>query len=83
MRVSPHTESSLESFQPSCPDTVGSLDSVPVVNLLGKLAREQKSGDLQVSAGRAVKFVYFDAGSMVFASSNLLADRLGQRLVRL
>jgi len=62
-------------------DLIGSIESVPVVAILQKLTGEQRSGDLQVCSGAAVKTVYLDEGLMVFAASSMASDRLGVRLV--
>ena len=42
-----------------------------------------KTGILEVSSRQAGKGIYFRAGQVVFASSNLEEDRLGESLIRL
>lgn len=68
-----HTNSSI--------DWVGSLRSVPLAEVLRKIATEERSGDLQVNLGTAIKSIYFDNGFVVFAASNLKRDRLGESLI--
>ena len=61
---------------------VVSLADVPLADVLKRIALEEKSGDLQVISRAIVKTIYFDQGFVVFASSNLEADRLGHRLIQ-
>ena len=61
---------------------VVSLADVPLADVLKRIALEEKSGDLQVISGTIVKTIYFDRGFVVFASSNLEADRIGHRLIQ-
>ena len=58
-----------------------SLADVPLADVIKRIALEEKSGDLQVISEAIVKTIYFDRGFVVFASSNLEQDRLGQRLI--
>lgn len=62
-------------------DWVGSLGSIPLAEVLRKIANEERSGDLQVNLGSAIKSIYFDNGFVVFAASNLKRDRLGESLI--
>ncbi len=62
-------------------DWVGSLSSVPLAEVCRKIATEERSGDLQVNLGSAIKTIYFDNGFVVFAASNLKRDRLGESLI--
>jgi tetratricopeptide (TPR) repeat protein len=60
---------------------VGSLQRVPLAEVLKKIALEERSGDLQIIFGRAIKTVYFDKGFIVFSASNLKRDRLGEGMI--
>lgn len=62
-------------------DWVGSLQSVPLAEVFRKIATEERSGDLQVNLGGAIKSIYFDNGFVVFAASNMKRDRLGESLI--
>jgi tetratricopeptide (TPR) repeat protein len=62
-------------------DWVGSLSAVPLAEVLRRIALEERSGDLQVIAGRTIKSIYFDRGFVVLAASNLKTDRLGESLI--
>ena len=55
-------------------------DNLPGLINAFYLARE--TGELSVQKGKVKKVVYFEAGTPVFALSNLAADRFGQFLVR-
>jgi tetratricopeptide (TPR) repeat protein len=59
------------------------LSNVPVAEVLRRLSRERRSGDLEVRSGKVVKTVYFDHGRIVFAASNMRKDRLGEALLGL
>ncbi len=60
---------------------VGSLQNVPLAEVLRKIAHTESSGDLQVIFGRTIKTVYFDRGFVVLAASNLKKDRLGESMI--
>jgi Domain of unknown function (DUF4388) len=60
---------------------VGSVADTPIAEVLRRLVREERSGDLQVTTPDAIKTVYFDRGFIVFASSDLKNDRLGESLI--
>ncbi|MEE9263595.1 MAG: DUF4388 domain-containing protein [Vicinamibacteria bacterium] len=60
---------------------VGSLSSVPLAEVIKRIALEEQTGDLQVIFGQAAKTIYFDRGFVVFAASSLEVDRLGYRLI--
>ncbi len=49
---------------------IGSLADTPLAEVLRRIVREERSGDLQVTTPDAIKTVYFDRGFIVFASSN-------------
>lgn len=57
------------------------LAVTPLAETLRRISAERRSGDLQVTAGSAVKTAYFDRGRLVFAASNMKQDRLGESLV--
>ena len=60
---------------------IGSLDAVPLAQVLRQIAAEERSGDLQINLGSAIKTIYFDHGFVIFAGSNLKRDRLGESLI--
>ena len=55
-------------------------DNLP--QLLAAFANTRETGELGLQRGQVKKIVYFEGGMPVFALSNLVADRLGQFLVR-
>ena len=61
---------------------IGSLDAVPLAQVLRQIAAEERSGDLQINLGNAIKSIYFDHGFVIFAASNLKRDRLGESLIQ-
>ncbi len=67
---------------PTGPDAgwIGSLAHTPFAEVLRRIALEDLSGDLQVTSPSAIKTVYFDRGFVVFASSDLKSDRLGESM---
>ncbi|HXN56618.1 MAG TPA: response regulator [Myxococcales bacterium] len=50
--------------------------------LFAAFAATRETGELGLARGQVKKIVYFEQGMPVFALSNLVADRLGQFLVR-
>lgn len=59
----------------------GSLADVPLASVLRRVAVEERSGELHVTAPSFNKTVYFDRGFVVFASSDLKDDRLGESMI--
>ncbi len=55
-------------------------DTLP--GLINAFYLAKETGELSVQKGKVKKVVYFEAGTPVFALSNLAADRFGQFLVR-
>jgi len=55
-------------------------DNLP--RLLGAFYTAKETGELGLMKGQVKKIIYFEGGFPVFALSNLVADRLGQFLVR-
>jgi hypothetical protein len=60
----------------------GQLAELPVPDILQHLRRSQSTGILTLVSGGARKALYFKDGQVVFASSNLPNDRLGELLIR-
>lgn len=60
----------------------GNLDETPVPEVLQSFTSSGKSGVLHLSRGGTTKRIYFKDGSIVFASSDDSAERLGELLVR-
>lgn len=59
----------------------GSLDEVPLAAVMRRIAVEERSGDLHVTTPAFSKTVHFDRGFVVFASSDVKDDRLGESLI--
>jgi DNA-binding response OmpR family regulator len=55
-------------------------DNLP--HLLAAFYNAKETGELGLQRGQVKKIIYFEGGMPVFALSNLVADRLGQFLVR-
>src|SRR5262245_13246455 len=53
-----------------------------VPSILGGIYKAFRTGTLTLQSGPITKTVYFDAGNIVFASSNLPEERLDERLLR-
>ncbi len=60
----------------------GFIESIPVSNLLLLLSKLQKTGILKFMFKEAVKSLYFKNGKVVFATSSIDDDRLGESLIR-
>jgi two-component system OmpR family response regulator len=58
----------------------GLKDNLP--QLLAAFYQAKETGELGLMKGQVKKIIYFESGMPVFALSNLVADRLGQFLVR-
>jgi hypothetical protein len=59
----------------------GSLAEIPLAGVLRRIAVEERSGELHVTAPTFNKTVYFDRGFVVFASSDMKDDRLGESMI--
>ena len=57
------------------------LSTTPISETIRQISAGRKTGDLTVSSGRDVKTIFFDHGRVVFAGSNVKADRLGESLM--
>ena len=55
-------------------------DNLP--HLLAAFYNAKETGELGLMKGQVKKIIFFEGGFPVFALSNLVADRLGQFLVR-
>lgn len=60
----------------------GSLKHYPLSDILLDLQRSEKNGILEIRNGPISKRVYIRDGDMIFATSNLEEDRLGNMLLR-
>lgn len=60
----------------------GSLTREQLPGIIRLLNQDRETGILRVSRDSVSKQIYFGEGSMIFASSNHRADRLGEFLVR-
>src|SRR3990172_8388655 len=62
-------------------DWVGELELTPIAEVIRRIVLEERSWDLRVTSPQAVKTIHFDRGFVVFASSNLKSESLGERLI--
>src|SRR5262245_3700524 len=60
----------------------GQVSDLPIAEVLQHLRLSRASGILSLISGGARKALYVKAGRIVFASSNLPNDRLGELLIR-
>ena len=60
----------------------GSLEDFDLPNVLLGLQRSAKTGVMFIKSGNIQKSVYFKSGDLIFASSSLVEDRLGDMLMR-
>ncbi len=60
----------------------GKLEEHDLASILEPLRSQRKTGVLIIRRDRAEKRLYFKAGSLIFASSSLLDERLGDILLR-
>jgi len=60
----------------------GTLGALALPELVRELATAKATGVLSVTNGRARKALYLSEGKVVFATSNVPADRLGEVLLR-
>ncbi|KAF0245384.1 MAG: Zn finger domain-containing DnaJ-class molecular chaperone, partial [bacterium] len=71
----------LEQLLNTPPDETGDLQQNSIILLLRKYYQDKVSGYLVCSINDIIKTVYLDKGLVVFASSNVLSDRLGEFLL--
>ena len=60
----------------------GTLGALPLPDLLRELQLNEATGILSLTSNRVRKALYFKEGHVVFASSNVASDRLGEVLLR-
>jgi hypothetical protein len=60
----------------------GTLSDLPLPDLLRELQLKQATGILSLTSNRVRKALYFKEGRVVFATSNVASDRLGEVLLR-
>ena len=60
----------------------GNLKDFKHIDLLMGLQRGTRTGTLEIVSGSVIKKIYIKNGDMIFASSNLIDDRLGEWLVK-
>jgi tetratricopeptide (TPR) repeat protein len=60
----------------------GNLNQHSLPQLLASFSKEQKTGIVTFTRGDASKNIYFNNGSIVFASSSVAMDRIGDFLLR-
>src|SRR4051812_943813 len=69
-------------FSRTIRDMTGQLNEYPLAELIREISALNLSGALRLSRGRAKAVVYFDAGELVYAASNLRAYRLSECVQR-
>ncbi len=62
--------------------TSGKIDFLSIAGIIKGLCLSRSSGELQLSHGSTEKKVFFKSGAIIFATSNLDDDRLGDTLLR-
>jgi hypothetical protein len=60
----------------------GRLDEIPLADVLQHLTRRQATGTLALYQDNVVKAIFVQKGEIVFATSTLKSDRLGEVLLR-
>jgi Domain of unknown function (DUF4388) len=60
----------------------GTLGALPLPELLRELSLARATGILSLTHNRARKAIYLSDGRVVFATSNIMSDRLGEVLLR-
>jgi hypothetical protein len=60
----------------------GTLEALPLPDLLRELQISEATGVLSLNSNRVRKALFFKDGRVVFASSNVASDRLGEVLLR-
>lgn len=68
--------------EPSRRRVAGRLEGLSPVELVWSLAREARTGVLTVEDGRRGKSLWFEHGRIVFATTSIVDERLGERLLR-
>ena len=59
-----------------------SLMNYKLPDVLIGIQRSSKTGHLEIKSGSIVKIIYFKNGDMIYASSNIESDRLGDLLLK-
>lgn len=68
---------------PTKPPTSGDIKNVDLPQILMQLHEEKITGSLSLQKGETIKSIHLKEGNIVYASSNLPGDRLGDMLLRL
>ncbi len=63
------------------PETAGAIGFLATPRLLGELSARKATGQLVASQGETTRKIFFKSGYILYATSNLLADRLGDVLL--
>ncbi|MBI4850265.1 MAG: protein kinase [Acidobacteria bacterium] len=71
----------LEQILNTPPDQTGDLTQNSIIFLLRNFFQEKASGYLVCTTGNITKTVYIDKGLVIFASSNITSERLGEFLL--
>ena len=58
----------------------GQLSEHPLAELISEIAAKNLSGALRITRGRVKAVVYFEAGTLTYATANLRAYRLSEYL---
>jgi uncharacterized protein DUF4388 len=69
------------SSEPEAPLYQTDLSQTPLPDLLVKIHRYKAPGRIECRRGEMIKRVYLDHGSIIFATTNQIAESLGDRLL--
>jgi two-component system OmpR family response regulator len=72
----------MSETEPEPPPSEGSLAVTSLADVLQHLTDEQSTGTLALHQDNVVKAIFVQKGEIVFATSTLKADRLGEVLLR-
>lgn len=69
------------SSEPDAPVFQTDLSQTPLPDIFVKIHRYRVPGRIECRRGEMVKRVYFDGGAIIFATTNQIAESLGDRLL--
>jgi hypothetical protein len=69
------------SSEPDAPVFQTDLSQTPLPDIFVKIHRYKVPGRIECRRGEMVKRVYFDGGAIIFATTNQIAESLGDRLL--
>jgi tetratricopeptide (TPR) repeat protein len=69
-------------YRSGCAQVQGQLGDKLIAELIRDIDHKNASGLLRISQGKTIKAIFFEAGSPVFAISNLPSEQLDRQLVK-